>query len=480
VRRSGRIARLAAVLGLVLTLTTRAHAAAGSQTSAASPAVAGPAPCTLARSKPSPKPTTITTLQQAYECIFAHYYGGPLLDDRTLLAGAFSAFTQELEGRGLDQLNATLPALTGNRQGDWNAFAKTYQAVLAALPDDAKLRQALAAATMNGIVASLNDNHASWTGPLISSGSTPRGTYGLGFETSPESGLVRRRPQAALPPLFVAQLDPDGPAAKQGVRLGDIIEAVNGAPPFPDGVIAVGVMNWLHPQFPQDDPVQLTLYRPATGRTWTLSLRPVFYRSTGSAVTAKVLHGDVAYVRLPEFAPGAANAVLRAIASPRRGTSLRAVILDLRLNPGGYPPEVSRLLGAFVHGNPWEYDCDVSAHCSDQRTDDSVPLLHLKLVVLTDRNCASACDAFSGAVKDLHLGTLVGDRTAGSVSGPARAYVLDDSSLLLLPALHALGADREIINGIGVAADYYMPLTAKDLSEGRDPALAKALALLGA
>jgi carboxyl-terminal processing protease len=49
-----------------------------------------------------------------------------------------------------------------------------------------------------------------------------------------------------------------------------------------------------------------------------------------------------------------------------------------------------------------------------------------------------------------------------------------------LPALHALGADREIINGIGVAADYYVPLTAKDLSEGRDPALAKALALLGA
>jgi carboxyl-terminal processing protease len=291
-RQSGRIARLAAVLGLVLTLTARAHAAAGSPTSAASPAVAGPAPCAIPRSEPSPKPTTIATLQQAYECIFAHYYSGPLLDDRTLLAGAFSAFTQELEGRGLDQPTATPPALTGNRQADWNAFAKTYQAVLAALPDTAPLRHALAAATINGMVASLNDNHASWTYPLISSGSTPRGTYGLGLATSPESGLVRRRPQAALPPLFVAEVDPDGPAAKQGVRLGDVIEAGNGAAPFPDGVIAVGVMNWLHPVYPQDDRVRLTLYRPAAGRTWTFSLRPVFYRSAGLAVTAKVLHGE--------------------------------------------------------------------------------------------------------------------------------------------------------------------------------------------
>jgi carboxyl-terminal processing protease len=137
-------------------------------------------------------------------------------------------------------------------------------------------------------------------------------------------------------------------------------------------------------------------------------------------------------------------------------------------------------LGAFVHGKTWEYDCDVYDHCTGQRTDDSVPLLHLKLVVLTDRNCASACDAFSAAVKDLHLGMLVGDRTAGGVAGPARAYWLDDGSLLLMPARHALGPDHEVINDIGVAADYYVPLTATDLSEGRDPGVAKALALLDA
>jgi carboxyl-terminal processing protease len=65
------------------------------------------------------------------------------------------------------------------------------------------------------------------------------------------------------------------------------------------------------------------------------------------------------------------------------------------------------------------------------------------------------------------------------VAGPAAGYLLDDGSLLGFPAGHDLGADHELINGIGVAPDYYVPLTAQDLSTGHDPDIAKALTLLG-
>jgi carboxyl-terminal processing protease len=82
-------------------------------------------------------------------------------------------------------------------------------------------------------------------------------------------------------------------------------------------------------------------------------------------------------------------------------------------------------------------------------------------------------------VKDLRLGTLVGTRTGGILSGPAAPYLLDDASLLILPTRHAFGADHEILDGIGVAPDYYIPLTAQDLSTGHDPDIAKALTLLG-
>jgi carboxyl-terminal processing protease len=58
--------------------------------------------------------------------------------------------------------------------------------------------------------------------------------------------------------------------------------------------------------------------------------------------------------------------------------------------------------------------------------------------------------------------------------------VLDDGSQLGLPPRHGLGADHELINGIGVAPDYYIPRTALDLATGHDPDIAKALALLKA
>ncbi|WP_263655525.1 S41 family peptidase [Nonomuraea aurantiaca] len=100
------------------------------------------------------------------------------------------------------------------------------------------------------------------------------------------------------------------------------------------------------------------------------------------------------------------------------------------------------------------------------------------MTVLTDRGCASACEQFGSAVKDLRIGRLVGTRTTGVVSGPAQAYLLADNTLLSFPAEHHLGHNREVIDRIGVPPDHYVPLTPQDTAAGRDPALAKALTLL--
>ena len=438
-----------------------------------------PPPCSanLPPAPPPLKPTTVTTIEQAYYCVFAHYYAGPVLDDRGLLAGAFAGFTQELDRLGMDQPDATMPALTGDRGTDWAAFAAVYQKVTSQLPASQAQRQALAAATLAGMIASLHDNHARWDYPAPPSGYVPGD---LGIMTSPSYLLADTAPQEALPPLFVTAVESGSPAASHGVRPGDVIATVNGAPPFADGIISDGAMNLLYGPYPRAGRVTVRLHRPATGRTRTVTLAPVLNQAPPSpGVSPQLLHGDVAYVQLSGFFPGAADLVLQTISSLASGAKLHGLILDLRGNGGGEPAEVSRLLGAFTHGAAYTYDCDVHGSCAARYTDRSVQLLHLPLVVLTDRNCVSACEAFSGAVKDLRLGTLVGTRTAGIVSGPADSYLLNDGSLLGLPARHELGAHHELINGIGVAPDYYLPLTAQDLSTGHDPDITKALTLLG-
>jgi carboxyl-terminal processing protease len=456
-----------------------APAGATTTGSPGSPVTSGqPPPCAskLPPEAPPSSPTTLTTIGQAYYCVFAHYYAGPVLDDRVLLAAAFAGFTQELDRLGMDQPDATMPALTGNRGSDWNAFAAVYQKVTSQLRASPAQRQALAAATMTAMIASLHDNHARWSYPAPPPGDVPGD---LGIITSPGYPLAVTAPQEALPPLFVTAVAPGSPAARHGVRPGDVIVSVNGAPPFADGAVSAGAMNLLYGPYPPPGRVPVRLDRPATGRTWTVTLTPAIYPAPPLAATAKLLHEDIAYVQLPGFFPGAAGQVLQAITNLAPRAKLRGLILDLRGNTGGSPAEVSQLLGAFTHGAAYIHLCDVHGNCAATYTDTDVPLLHLRLVVLTDRNCISACEAFSGAVKDLRLGTLVGTRTAGILSGPTAPYLLNDASLLALPARHAFGADHEIIDGIGVAPDHYLPLTAQDLSTRHDPDITKALTLLG-
>ena len=223
-----------------------------------------PPPCQASRAAEAPpaRPGQDTTIGKAYYCVFARYYAGPVLDDRVLLlAGAFAGFTQELDRLGINQPDATMPALTGHRDRDWAAFAAVYQKVTSELYQAGPAqRQELAAATMTGMIASLHNNHARWSYPAPPPGDVPGD---LGIMTSPAPPLLADiAPQEALPPLFLTAVLPGSPAAGAGLRPGDIIVSVDGAPPFPGGIISGGVMNLLSGPYPAPGRVTVRLRRP--------------------------------------------------------------------------------------------------------------------------------------------------------------------------------------------------------------------------
>jgi carboxyl-terminal processing protease len=447
---------------------------AGTATVSASPEGTRPPACTTPPpQRPPPGPTTVTTIGQAYYCIFDNYFSGPVLDSRDLLQPAFAEITRELQRRGLDQPTASAPVLTGRRDADWRAFSKAYQGIIDKLPKE--VHQAIGEVAIHAMVDSLDDNHARWSG-----GPDGDDTVPVGFLPSHARGPGRTDP-ATSGPAYVSALLPGSAAANAGIALGDEILSVNDVPPFINGVAVPGVVGWLM-EATEGQQVRLTMRRPSTNETkhYTLTvIRPSGPQPPREVVESKLLPGDVAYVLLRGFAPQAADKVLQAIADLGKGRTLRGVVLDLRGNGGGSPDEVKKLVSSWVHGKTYSYWCDVRDKCTPNRTDDSVPLVNLPLVTLTDRLCASACDAFSSAVKDLRFGTLVGERTAGAVSGPGGPWVLNDGSALILPKIHEIGPNREKVDTVGVPPDHLAPMTSADLSAGRDPGVAKALALLG-
>src|SRR5262249_2776781 len=254
------VAASAATVSLLSTCATGLSAAAPASASISKPPACAPLSPT-STTPPTLKPTTITTIEQAYYCILANYYYGPVLDDRTLLVPAFGALTQQLQRRGLDRADATMPALTGNRDHDIAAFAAVYQRILAELPASTRLVQALAEATMHGMVNSLTDDHVLWLRHAI-------GVYPLGMIISSTRGSLVADP-AATPPLSVTAVFRGTPAAAAGPAGGAVFVSVNASPPYtnrgPDkNFFAFPPMS--------GGPLGLVLPRPATGRTFTVKL----------------------------------------------------------------------------------------------------------------------------------------------------------------------------------------------------------------
>lgn len=454
----------AAVLAVSATLVGAGVSTGDSRGYERPPACAAPEP---GQEPPAQTAATVTTIGQAYYCILDNYYGGPVMDSRALLLPAFAAVTQEMQRRGLDQADATTPTLSGRRDADWAAFSKAYQRIVRALPDD-ESRAAIGAAAIQAMVDSLGDNHARWLSKFVSN------LYGVNLSVVVGPGDID---PVATEPAYANIVAPGSPAEAAGIKLGDEILAINGVPLFSNGILNKGALASLTAG-QLGSTAEFTVRRPTTGETFTATATAVEYPPPPRGVTSRLVDGNIAYVTLPGFDPRLADQVLAAIAALRKETELRGVVLDLRGNGGGSPEAVSKLLGALAHGKTTSYWCDVKGKCTPNRTDDSVELLNLPFVALTDRRCASACDSFSSAVKDLKLGKLVGTRTAGVVSGPGSGYLLNNGTALMLPKFHEIAANKEVINTVGVAPDYYAPTTAADLSAGRDPGLDKAVSLL--
>ncbi|HET8644085.1 MAG TPA: S41 family peptidase, partial [Vicinamibacteria bacterium] len=107
------------------------------------------------------------------------------------------------------------------------------------------------------------------------------------------------------------------------------------------------------------------------------------------------------------------------------------------------------------------------------------------LVVLVDSDSASASEVFARTVQLRRRGTVVGDRTAGAVRLSRTHVIMASRDRRFVPyAVSVSEAEVEMPGGdslekTGVTPDERVLPTAEDLRAGRDPALARAVALLG-
>ncbi|MGH9599380.1 MAG: S41 family peptidase, partial [Terracidiphilus sp.] len=110
-----------------------------------------------------------------------------------------------------------------------------------------------------------------------------------------------------------------------------------------------------------------------------------------------------------------------------------------------------------------------------------------KLVVVVDSGSASAAEIFARTVQLQHLGTVVGDRTAGAVM-EAVAYTMQFGDFQAGSAVfygasitrdNLIMTDGQSLENVGVTPDVPALEGAVDLAAGRDMVLARAVQVAG-
>ena len=230
------------------------------------------------------------------------------------------------------------------------------------------------------------------------------------FETTGEYGGIGALINQAGEQVIIAEPYEDFPAAKSGLRAGDVILEVDGVPTrdielqsvrdrlrgIPGSELTLEIE-----RFGLKKPMKVSLVREK------ISIPNVPYFG--------MIDRGMGYIRVSNFTTGASLEVEKAFKEIKNDHELASLVLDLRSNPGGLLIEAVRICNLFLdkgelivstRGKMNQWDSDYST--TRAPLDKEIPL-----VVLVNRGSASASEIVAGALQDLDRAVVVGQRTFG-------------------------------------------------------------------
>jgi len=321
---------------------------------------------------------------------------------------------------------------------DIRAFTRVYAMVKQAYVDKVDDKTLMRAA-IRGMLAGL-DPHSDYLdeSDLKDLTEDTTGAYsGLGIEVAQLNDQLR----------IVTPID-GTPAARAGIKPGDVIVSINGKMVQPDALDAA-----------------VKQLRGAPGSKITLGIlhadakAPVTIPLTREririgSVKTRLLEPGYAYIRISQFQEDTSSDLDRQLeALQKKSGPLRGAVLDLRSNPGGLLTSAVGVSDAFLNsgtivttkGRLKQADLDFSATPGDLL--DGAPM-----VVLVDNGTASAAEIVAGALKDDHRALLMGQRTFGKGSVQTILPLTDTTALKLTTARYYT-PDGTSIQAAGITPD---------------------------
>lgn len=161
---------------------------------------------------------------------------------------------------------------------------------------------------------------------------------------------------------------------------------------------------------------------------------------------AGYLEPGVGYIRLERFSRSAGDELALSIKELQLRDSLRSLILDLRDNPGGLLDVAVDVVSKFVPKGSLIVSTRGRRPESEKKyfSSDDPLLPSTPLIVLVNRNSASASEIVAGAIQDLDRGIILGMRTFGKGLVQTITPLVHDAQLKITTAKYYTPSGRSI------------------------------------
>lgn len=200
------------------------------------------------------------------------------------------------------------------------------------------------------------------------------------------------------------------PAQKSGVRAGDIILEIDDK--SVQGKNTSDVSKFLKGQAGSN--VTLLIKRIGIEKPFKVQLKREDIQIENVPYYGMITN-EIGIIQLKGFTQNASKEVKNALKDLKKNSNLKAVILDLRGNPGGLLHEAVDISNIFVNKGELAVTTKGKSKDSEKKyltinepLDPNIPI-----AVLTSSSSASASEIVSGVIQDLDRGVVIGQRTFG-------------------------------------------------------------------
>ena len=262
----------------------------------------------------------------------------------------------------------------------------------------------------------------------------------------------------------IAPID-DTPAARAGVKAGDIIIALDGKP-----ISAIEAMEPLRGA--PGTTLVLTLLRDGKEQPFDLSVTRETIRIT--SVRSRMLEPGYGYVRISTFQADTGADFQKHIGQlqAQAGGKLKGLVLDLRSNPGGLLTAAVQVADDLLDkGGIVSTRGRISI--SDARFDATPGDLMngAPVIVLADGGSASASEVLAGALRDNKRARVIGSRTFGKGSVQT-VLPLDNGDSVKLTTARYYTPSGKSIQATGIVPDVELAPTPTEGDNEGSPSLA--------